>query len=122
MRLQNCGVWDNLFHLSSTSKITLAGSGIAFLSMSSPNINQFIDYRNSVTPGPNKMNQGLHVEYFKTISLEEQMNKLKEVILLKFELMSNTLRASARRLCEYKSPTGGYFFTFDSTSGKAKSY
>ena len=23
-------------------------------------------------------------------------------------------------LCEYKSPTGGYFFTFDSTSGKAK--
>ena len=118
---KNCGVWDNLFHLSSTSKITLAGSGIAFLSMSSSNINQFIDYRNSVTPGPNKMNQGLHVEYFKTISVEEQMNKLKEVILPKFELTEQYLSELQQEgLCEYKSPTGGYFFTFDSTSGKAK--
>ena len=54
----------NLFILGSTSKITLAGSGLAFFSSSKENNEKFIDYRNSLTPGPNKINQGLHTIFF----------------------------------------------------------
>ena len=115
------GVWNNLFHFSSTSKITLAGSGISFLSMSSANIKKFIDYRNSVTPGPNKMNQGLHVKYFNEVSLEQQMDRLKEIILPKFDLVENYLSELKQdQLGEYISPTGGYFFFFQLKKGRAK--
>ena len=115
------GVWNKLFHFSSTSKITLAGSGISFLSMSSANIKKFIDYRNSVTPGPNKMNQGLHVKYFNEVSLEQQMDRLKEIILPKFDLVENYLSELKQdQLGEYISPTGGYFFSFSSKKGRAK--
>ena len=47
------------------------------------------------------MNQGLHVEYFKTISVEEQMNKLKEVILPKFELTEQYLSELQQEAVSY---------------------
>ena len=82
---------DNLFQFGSTSKITLAGSGISFLSSSTKNLEAFIEYRNGLAVGPNKMNQGLHVEYFKKMPIKKQMQKMKEILLPKFEITKNYL-------------------------------
>ena len=106
---------DNLFHFGSTSKITFAGSGISFLSSSKNNLEAFIEYRNSLAVCPNKINQGLHVEYFKKMPLKKQMQKMKESLLPKFEITKhylNTLKEN--NLGNSSDPTGGYFFSYDS--------
>ena len=111
----------NLFILGSTSKITLAGSGLAFFSSSKENNEKFIDYRNSLTPGPNKMNQGLHTIFFQKKSLESQMDGLKKIILPKFQMVDECLlRLKEKNLCSFTSPTGGYFVSFESTNSKAQ--
>tara|TARA_Y100001935_G_C17292510_1_gene504262 strand:- start:84 stop:1280 length:1197 start_codon:yes stop_codon:yes gene_type:complete len=111
----------NLFILGSTSKITLAGSGIAFFSSSKENNDKFIDYRNSLTPGPNKINQGLHTIFFQNKSLESQMEALKKILLPKFEMVDECLdKLREKNLCEFTSPTGGYFVSFESTNSRAQ--
>ena len=115
------GVEDNLFILGSTSKITLAGAGISFISTATRNIDQFISYRNSLTPAPNKMNQGLHAKIFSQVSIIDHMTELKKLILPKFELVeSYLLNLKKMNLCEFTSPTGGYFFSFESANNNAE--
>ena len=117
---EKIGIEKNLFILGSTSKITLAGAGISFLSTESANLDTFISYRNSLTPGPNKMNQGLHAKMFQEHSLSDHMNALREIILPKFNLVDNyMLDLKNRGLCNYTSPTGGYFYSFESSTNKA---
>ena len=112
---------DNLFIVGSTSKITLAGSGLAFFASSEANISKFIEYRNSLTPGPNKLNQGMHVNYFKKSSLQSQMESLKEVILPKFKLVEKYLDELKKDgLCHYIQPSGGYFISFESSTSNAE--
>lgn len=112
---------DNLFIVGSTSKITLAGSGLAFFASSEANISKFIEYRNSLTPSPNKLNQGMHVNYFKKSSLQSQMESLKEVILPKFKLVEKYLDELKKDgLCHYIQPSGGYFISFESSTSNAE--
>lgn len=112
---------DNLFIVGSTSKITLAGSGLAFFASSELNISKFIEYRNSLTPGPNKLNQGMHVNYFKKSSLQSQMESLKEVILPKFELVEKYLDELKKDgFCDYIQPSGGYFISYESSNSNAE--
>jgi DNA-binding transcriptional MocR family regulator len=114
------GLEDNLFQVGSTSKITLAGSGISFISSSTENLSKFIDFRNAITPGPNKMNQGMHVKYFESVSIEQQMNELKKIIKPKFELVDDILKPlKDSGLCSYEKPTGGYFYSIDSAKSNA---
>ena len=73
-----------------------------------------------ITPGPNKMNQGLHMKYFEAIALESQMEELKKVIKPKFELVGSCLKPLQEEgLCTYIKPTGGYFFSFNSARNNA---
>ena len=105
----------NLFQLGSTSKMTLAGAGISFLASSKENLASFVEYRNGLTVGPNKMNQGLHVEYFKRLPIKEQMQKMKEILLPKFEITEQYLNIlKEANLGNFSDPTGGYFFSYDS--------
>ena len=114
------GLENNLFQVGSTSKITLAGSGISFISSSKENLSKFIDFRNAITPGPNKMNQGMHVRYFELISIEQQMNELKKIIKPKFELVNEILKPlKDQGYCDYEKPSGGYFYSIDSAKSNA---
>ena len=114
------GLENNLFQVGSTSKITLAGSGISFISSSKDNLYKFIDFRNAITPGPNKMNQGMHVKYFELVSIEQQMSELKKIIKPKFELVDHILEPlKDTGLCFYEKPTGGYFYSIDSAKSNA---
>ena len=66
------------------------------------------------------MNQGMHVKYFESVSIEQQMNELKKIIKPKFELVDHILKPiKDTGLCFYEKPTGGYFYSIDSAKSNA---
>ena len=110
----------SLVMLGSTSKISLAGSGLAFMSLSPENMSNFIDYFSKFSLGSDKVNQARHVRIFNSKkALSEHMNKLAEIIKPKFDLVQEKLSTLPTGLAKWTKPTGGYFISFDSLSGKA---
>ena len=110
----------SLVMLGSTSKISLAGSGLAFMSLSPENMRNFIDYFSKFSLGSDKVNQARHVRIFNSKkALSEHMNKLAKIIKPKFDLVQEKLSTLPTGLAKWTKPTGGYFISFDSLSGKA---
>ena len=110
----------SLVMLGSTSKISLAGSGLAFMSLSPENMSNFIDYFSKFSLGSDKVNQARHVRIFNSKkALSEHMNKLAEIIKPKFDLVQEKLSTLPSGLAKWTKPTGGYFISFDSLSGRA---
>ena len=110
----------SLVMLGSTSKISLAGSGLAFMSLSPENMSNFIDYFSKFSLGSDKVNQARHVRIFNSKkALSEHMNKLAKIIKPKFDLVQEKLGTLPTGLAKWTKPTGGYFISFDSLSGKA---
>ena len=110
----------SLVMLGSTSKISLAGSGLAFMSLSPENMSNFIDYFSKFSLGSDKVNQARHVRIFNSKkALSEHMNKLAEIIKPKFDLVQEKLSTLPSGLAKWTKPTGGYFVSFDSLSGRA---
>tara|TARA_A100001388_G_scaffold66356_1_gene46599 strand:- start:1712 stop:2923 length:1212 start_codon:yes stop_codon:yes gene_type:complete len=106
--------------LGSTSKISLAGSGLAFMSLSPENMSNFIDYFSKFSLGSDKVNQARHVRIFNSKkALSEHMNKLAKIIKPKFDLVQEKLSTLPTGLAKWTKPTGGYFISFDSLSGRA---
>ena len=110
----------SLVMLGSTSKISLAGSGLAFMSLSPENMSNFINYFSKFSLGSDKVNQARHVRIFNSKkALSEHMNKLAKIIKPKFDLVQEKLSTLPTGLAKWTKPTGGYFISFDSLSGKA---
>ena len=110
----------SLVMLGSTSKISLAGSGLAFMSLSPENMSNFIDYFSKFSLGSDKVNQARHVRIFNSKkALREHMNKLAKIIKPKFDLVQEKLSTLPTGLAKWTKPTGGYFISFDSLSGRA---
>lgn len=110
----------SLVMLGSTSKISLAGSGLAFMSLSPENMSNFIDYFSKFSLGSDKVNQARHVRVFNSKkALSEHMNKLAKIIKPKFDLVQEKLSTLPTGLAKWTKPTGGYFISFDSLSGRA---
>ena len=110
----------SLVMLGSTSKISLAGSGLAFMSLSPENMSNFIDYFSKFSLGSDKVNQARHVRIFNSKkALSEHMNKFAKIIKPKFDLVQEKLSTLPTGLAKWTKPTGGYFISFDSLSGRA---
>ena len=110
----------SLVMLGSTSKISLAGSGLAFMSLSPENMSNFIDYFSKFSLGSDKVNQARHVRIFNSKkALSEHMNNLAKIIKPKFDLVQQKLSTLPAGLAKWTKPTGGYFISFDSLSGRA---
>lgn len=110
----------SLVMLGSTSKISLAGSGLAFMSLSPENMSNFIDYFSKFSLGSDKVNQARHIRIFNSKkALSEHMNKLAKIIKPKFDLVQEKLSTLPTGLAKWTKPTGGYFISFDSLSGRA---
>ena len=110
----------SLVMLGSTSKISLAGSGLAFMSLSPENMSNFIDYFSKFSLGSDKVNQARHVRIFNSKkALSEHMNKLAKIIKPKFDLVQEKLSTLPTGLAKWTKPTGGYFISIDSLSGRA---
>ena len=112
---------NNISLFASTSKITFAGSGIAFMGGSEKTIKTFVSYLEKVMVGSDKINQARHVKFFKNpIALEDHMKDLSSLIRPKFEIVEEYLSRLPEGYANWSTPTGGYFVSFNSKPGKAK--
>ena len=121
------GTLDNCIVIGSTSKITLAGAGIAFIATSEANIAQFADYLGVATIGPDKVNQLRHTRFLKDMpTLRALMQQHRAILQPKFELVLKHLEDglagktfNGSPLGSWNTPAGGYFILFDTQPGLA---
>ena len=115
---------DMVYKFASTSKITFPGSGIAALATSPNNMEDILAQMKVQTIGHDKVNQLRHVRFFKDIhGMTEHMRKQADIIRPKFEAVEQILDENLTGLDigTWTKPLGGYFISFDSLSGCAKS-
>ena len=115
---------DMVYKFASTSKITFPGSGIAAMATSPNNMEDILKQLTNQTIGHDKVNQLRHVRYFGDIyGMMNHMRKHADVIRPKFEVVEETLEKNLGGLGigEWTKPIGGYFISFDSLPGCAKS-
>ncbi|MEU8246219.1 aminotransferase class I/II-fold pyridoxal phosphate-dependent enzyme [Nonomuraea sp. NPDC048916] len=105
---------DRAFVYGSTSKVTLAGSGVAFFGSSPANVEWFLANTAKQSIGPDKLNQLRHVEFLRDAEgVAGHMRRHAELIWPKFELVDRVLAKELGGLAEWTSPQGGYFISLD---------
>lgn len=113
---------DNVVTFGSTSKITFAGSGIAFIGASPSNLAEFENYLSASIIGFDKVNQLRHVRFLKDLdTLSAHMEKHKAIIKPKFELVEKVLHEGldGKGIATWTRPNGGYFVSLDTLPGLA---
>ena len=117
------GTLDNLFQFGSTSKITFAGAGVAFMASSEKNLAGLKQHLAFQTIGPDKVNQLRHVRFLANPeTLAKHMSAHAAIIRPRFECVLNTLEheLSNSGMGDWSSPRGGYFVSFNALPGLAK--
>lgn len=114
---------DMVFKFVSTSKISFPGSGIAAIAASHNNL---VDIRRQLsvqTIGHDKINQLMHVRFFKDLDgITNHMKKHADILRPKFELVQQIFNEELSGLGagSWSNPRGGYFVSFDTVPGCAK--
>lgn len=117
------GTEDSLFIFGSTSKITFAGAGLAFMGASVENLKHFKKHLGIVTIGPDKVNQLRHVKFFGDFNgLLAHMDKHAELLKPRFDAVISHLDSGIKNtdMGSWTVPQGGYFVSFDARPGLAK--
>lgn len=120
---EKAGNPDMVYKFCSTSKVTFPGSGIAALGASKKNLDFIKSVITIQTIGHDKLNQLRHVRYFKDINgMKNHMKKHAEILRPKFELVLKELdkELSGLEIGEWTKPVGGYFVSFETMDGCAK--
>ena len=123
--LQLAGVAGNAdrpFVFGSTSKITLAGSGVAFYGASMTNVDWLTGHLAKRTIGPDKVNQLRHTLFLQTATrVHAHMDRHRALLAPKFDLVQRTLANQLGDLgvATWTAPEGGYFVTLDVLAGCA---
>ncbi|WKD58535.1 aminotransferase class I/II-fold pyridoxal phosphate-dependent enzyme [Corynebacterium caspium] len=108
--------------MSSTSKITQAGAGVAFFASSTANLEWYGKHASVRGIGPNKVNQWAHVEFFKDpAGVRAVMDKHAKSLAPKFAAVLEILeeRLGKYEIAQWTKPTGGYFISLDVMDGTA---
>ena len=116
------GTEDSVVMFGSTSKITRAGAGIAFMAASPANLSHFATRLAVQTIGPDKLNQLRHVRFLKDLpGIWAHMRRHAAIIRPKFEQVYQHLAEGlgGEGLGSWTTPRGGYFLSFDAPSGLA---
>jgi len=120
---EKAGNPDMVYEFCSTSKVSLAGAGIAAVAASKINL-EFIKKSMTIrTIGYDKVNQLRHVRYFKDLDgLKAHMKKHAQQLRPKFEAVLSVLdrELSEAGIGTWTKPNGGYFISFDAMEGCAK--
>jgi len=113
---------DRPIMFASTSKITFAGAGVAFLAASKGNIAWYLGHLGNGSIGPDKVNHLRHVQFFGNAQgVREHMVKHREIIAPKFEEVDRVLsgRLGGYEVATWNKPAGGYFVNLDVVPGTA---
>lgn len=114
---------DMVYKFASTSKISFSGAGIAALVASKATIADIKKQLSMQTIGYDKINQLRHARFFKNkAGVLEHMKKHAAIMRPKFEAVLNVLETElgGLEIGEWTKPKGGYFISFDSMEGCAK--
>ncbi|MDH3316424.1 MAG: aminotransferase class I/II-fold pyridoxal phosphate-dependent enzyme [Gammaproteobacteria bacterium] len=112
-----------IIQFASTSKITFAGGGMAFLAASKESLANFKKRLSVLTIGPDKVNQLRHVKFLKNVDgIKAHMRGHANILRPKFECVESRLRENLgnRRMGTWTTPEGGYFVSFYTLPGLAK--
>mgnify|MGYP003510470346 FL=1 len=107
---------------ASTSKITYAGAGVAFLAASRENIAAYLGHQQFASIGPDKVNQLRHIQFFGSAQgVRRHMARHREILAPKFAAVDAALTAELDGLgiAEWTRPAGGYFVSLDVPDGCA---
>lgn len=113
---------NRFWYMSSTSKITHAGSGVAFFASSRDNLDWYTSHASIRGIGPNKENQLAHARLLGDVQgLHDLMQKHASSLAPKFDAVIAILRErlGAYDVAEWTEPEGGYFISLDVTDGSA---
>jgi aspartate/methionine/tyrosine aminotransferase len=117
------GTLDNVFQFGSTSKVTFAGAGVAFLGSSVDNLAALKAHFAFQMIGPDKVNQLRHVRFLQDRdTLAAHMAKHAALIRPRFESVLATLEQGLgdSGMGNWLSPRGGYFISFNTLPGLAR--
>ncbi|MBR1572447.1 MAG: aminotransferase class I/II-fold pyridoxal phosphate-dependent enzyme [Lachnospiraceae bacterium] len=113
---------DMVYEFASTSKVSLAGSGIAAIASSTKNLDDMKRTVTIQTIGFDKVNMLRHARYFQNAAgVLEHMEKHADILRPRFELVLDTLdrELAGRGAGEWIKPKGGYFITYVTLDGCA---
>ncbi len=117
------GTEDSVIQFGSTSKITHAGSGVAFVAASATNLAGIKRFLNTCTIGPDKVNQIRHTRFLPdAAALKAHMKKHAGLLNPRFDAVLKALSDAfeGTDLGAWEKPRGGYFIAFDTRKGCAR--
>lgn len=120
---ERAGNPDRALVFASTSKITLAGAGLAFFASSAANVRWYLARAGKRTIGPDKLNQLRHVRFLRDEpGLLRLMDAHRALIAPKFDAVSAALERylAGAGVARWTKPEGGYFISVDAQQGTAK--
>lgn len=119
---EKAGNPDIVYEFASTSKVSMAGAGIAALAASEANLEDIRKQMTIQTIGYDKINQLRHARYYKNLDgLKAHMRKHAAIMRPKFEAVLEVLERELGGLGigSWITPKGGYFISFDALDGCA---
>lgn len=119
---EEAGNPDRVLMYASTSKITLAGSGVAFFASSPTNVAWFTQHLGIRSIGPDKVNHLRHALFFGDAEgVRAHMRKHREILAPKFAAVTGILadRLGDLGVATWTEPAGGYFVSVDVLPGTA---
>jgi len=117
------GQANRAFVFASTSKITLAGGGLALFAGSKENVKWLLARMMPRTIGPDKLNQLRHVLFLKNeAGILALMDRHRGLIAPKFQKVLEVFRAKLEGVTgvNWTRPKGGYFITLEVPKGCAR--
>lgn len=115
------GTEDHVVQFASTSKITHAGAGVAFVAGSTKVLDALEHHLGILTVGPDKVNQLRHVKFLQG-RLQAHMADHAAIMRPKFQLVEDVFSRELAGLgiATWTKPKGGYFVSLDVKPGLAK--
>ncbi len=111
---------DRVLVFASTSKITLAGGGVAFFGSSPANVAWYREHAAVQTIGPDKVNQLRHVRHFGDADgVRALMQKHRALVAPKFAATERILGERLSGVAHWTTPAGGYFIALTGPAGTA---
>jgi DNA-binding transcriptional MocR family regulator len=118
---QAAGTADHIVQFASTSKITFAGGGVAFVASSERVLKALEERLGFMMIGPDKVNQLRHARFLGG-RLDQHMQAHAALLKPKFEIVEDTLSKELGDLdiAQWTKPDGGYFVSLDVNPGLAQ--